>query len=131
MPVAHRRHAGRLSLAATVVALAVALSACGGRSTSATPALAASPTAVPPLKIVTPTPAGAAPAATAPPAQPAAPAPATVAASGGYVVQSGDTLYGIAARFGVSQETLMQANGISDPTQIHVGQQLVIPGKTP
>lgn len=53
---------------------------------------------------------------------PASPNPDT------YVVQSGDTLFSIARRFGVTQRALMQANGISDPTFIWAGQQLRILG---
>jgi len=45
-----------------------------------------------------------------------------------YIVQSGDTLSSIAARFGVSIDDLMSANGIADPNLLSAGQQLVIPG---
>jgi len=45
-----------------------------------------------------------------------------------YVVQPGDTLSAIAARFNVSLSDLMGANNISDPNQLSAGQQLVIPG---
>jgi LysM repeat protein len=50
-----------------------------------------------------------------------------------YTVQEGDTLFDIALRFGVSLEALAKANGISDPTLIRPGQELVIPvpGTTP
>lgn len=48
--------------------------------------------------------------------------------SGEYVVQRGDTLFGIATRFGVSTADLAAANGISDPSRIYVGQRLVLPG---
>ena len=44
-----------------------------------------------------------------------------------YVVRQGDTLTGIAERFGVSLEVLMRANGLSDPDRILVGQSLTIP----
>jgi len=45
-----------------------------------------------------------------------------------YVVSPGDTLSAIAARHGVSASALAQANGISNPNRIYVGQNLVIPG---
>ncbi|MCS5707015.1 LysM peptidoglycan-binding domain-containing protein, partial [Synechococcus sp. FGCU-3] len=49
--------------------------------------------------------------------------------SGSYTVQSGDTIGEIAARYGVSETSLMQANGIKDPTLVQIGQRLVIPGR--
>ena len=45
-----------------------------------------------------------------------------------YLVQRGDTLGAIAARFGLTVEELATVNGISNPNLIVVGQQLVIPG---
>jgi D-alanyl-D-alanine carboxypeptidase len=45
-----------------------------------------------------------------------------------YVVQGGDTLGAIAARFGISLDVLMQANAITDPASLQVGQVLTIPG---
>ncbi len=44
------------------------------------------------------------------------------------VVQSGDSLSGIAAEYGVSVGSLVAANGIDDPDRVHPGQELVIPG---
>lgn len=44
------------------------------------------------------------------------------------VVREGDTLSDIAARHRVSLTRLMQANGISDPDLVVVGQRLTIPG---
>ncbi len=45
-----------------------------------------------------------------------------------YVVQPGDSLSSIAARFSVDLNELMSANGIVDANQLTAGQQLVIPG---
>jgi len=44
-----------------------------------------------------------------------------------YVVQSGDTLFLIATRFGLTVSEIALANGISNPDLIAVGQRLVIP----
>lgn len=44
-----------------------------------------------------------------------------------YVVQDGDTLSAIAARFQVSEDDLMAANGITDPNRLFAGQELRIP----
>ncbi len=45
-----------------------------------------------------------------------------------YVVQWGDTLSGIALRYGVTTRALMQANGLASARIIYAGQRLVIPG---
>ncbi len=58
--------------------------------------------------------------------------PGAVGPGGGtYTVQAGDTPYDIAQRFGVSVEELMEANEITDPASLAVGQKLVIPGQEP
>jgi LysM repeat protein len=44
-----------------------------------------------------------------------------------YVVQQGDSLYGIALEFDVSTEDLMRANSLVDPNFLVVGQELMIP----
>lgn len=44
-----------------------------------------------------------------------------------YTVQPGDTLYGIAQKFGVSWKAIAEANNIEDATALRVGQKLVIP----
>jgi hypothetical protein len=57
-------------------------------------------------------------------------APATAkpskAATRTYTVKSGDTLIGIAAKFGTTTKTIKQLNGITDST-LHIGQVLKIP----
>jgi murein DD-endopeptidase MepM/ murein hydrolase activator NlpD len=45
-----------------------------------------------------------------------------------YVVQPGDTLTAIAVRFGITLEELTDANEITNPNQVFVGDVLVIPG---
>jgi nucleoid-associated protein YgaU len=46
-----------------------------------------------------------------------------------YTVQSGDTLSGIGAKFGVSWQKIFEANRdkLDDPDQIYPGQELTIP----
>lgn len=57
-----------------------------------------------------------------------APVPPTVDVSGGdtYIVQAGDTLSGIAAKYGTSYQHLAAINGIDDPDRINIGQVLRI-----
>ena len=44
-----------------------------------------------------------------------------------YVVQPGDTLSGIAARFNVTVDDLVEANRIVNPDALEVGQEITIP----
>ena len=44
-----------------------------------------------------------------------------------HVVQAGENLYRIALRYGTTIQAIADANGIANPTQISVGQQLIIP----
>ena len=57
----------------------------------------------------------------------AAPEPAPSATT--YVVQSGDTLSGIATTFGITVDELAAANGLIDVDSITQGDELVIPVK--
>ena len=50
------------------------------------------------------------------------------AGGGNYVVQRGDTLYSIARRHGTTVANLSALNGISDPSQLEVGQRLRVGG---
>jgi LysM repeat protein len=60
------------------------------------------------------------------PARAAAPA---VTRSASYVIKSGDTLSGIAARHGVKLADILSANRLKVTSTIFPGQKLVIPGK--
>ena len=63
------------------------------------------------------------PASASPLKQDPTPTPETTT----YVVQTGDTLFAIAEAFGIPVDLLAQANGISDPSVISIGQTLIIP----
>jgi len=47
-----------------------------------------------------------------------------------HVVQSGENLFRIALRYGTTVQAISSANGIANPSQISVGQQLIIPDAT-
>ena len=47
-----------------------------------------------------------------------------------YTVVSGDTLSGIASRYGTTYQKLAEINNIADPNKIYVGQVLKVPKKT-
>ena len=47
-----------------------------------------------------------------------------------YTVKAGDTLSGIAAKYGTTYQTLAAYNGISNPNKISVGQKIKIPGSS-
>jgi len=95
--------------------------------------LAALYTPAPPVVLIA-TPTAAAPSA--PPAntpianQPAATPDSAAPGSGSevYVVQAGDSLLGIALNFGLTIEALMEANNLTNPDFVFVGQRLNIPG---
>jgi LysM repeat protein len=57
----------------------------------------------------------------------ASPQETSAAASIGYVVKRGDTLSGIASRFGISLSSLLRANGIRNADKVRIGQRLVVP----
>jgi len=119
-----RLPAGWLGLAlAMAVLIAVA---CGAEQTAPTPtsrpstAVVVLPSSTPPSTPsalpVSPTPSE----ATATPTPTASPATT-------YEVQAGDTVFSIARRFGTTVEAIVAANSLADPSQIEVGQILVIP----
>lgn len=44
-----------------------------------------------------------------------------------YTVEAGDTLFAIAQRFGVTVQDIVNANSMSNPNNLSVGQELIIP----
>lgn len=44
-----------------------------------------------------------------------------------YVIKAGDTLLPIARQFGVTVEDIQNANGITDPRRLSIGQEIIIP----
>lgn len=48
-----------------------------------------------------------------------------------YTVQNGDTLFSIALKFDVSPNEIVAANTLTDPNNVFVGQELLIPGYQP
>lgn len=55
-------------------------------------------------------------------------APLTGATATAYVVGSGDTLYAIARRFGVSPQALAEANSMGVNESLAIGRRLILPG---
>ncbi len=48
-----------------------------------------------------------------------------------YIVQEGDIPVTIAEQFGITVQELLDANGITDPTSLQIGQELIIPSPSP
>ena len=68
------------------------------------------------------------PAATPTPSPTAAPTPTPAPAPLTYTIVAGDTLIGIAVRFGTTSDAIMAANGMTNPNALlRLGQELVIP----
>lgn len=109
-----------------LLALLLVTGCSGGvlnRGETASPVVDATPTIERPstMAIVTPTPA-------VPPVQPTGTGAAVPAENPAtYVVADGDSLYAIALRFRVDLNALIELNGLSDPNDITVGQELKIP----
>jgi LysM repeat protein len=135
---------GRLGQAGLVVLvgaafgiLILARSASGpGDTAAASPASGppVSPPASPSPSVMapSPTPSERAPSPTpsvaaSPSGSPTSASPTPGASFRTYRVQAGDTLSAIAARFGTTVKAIADLNGISNPSQIRIGQILRIP----
>ncbi|WP_375452067.1 peptidoglycan DD-metalloendopeptidase family protein [uncultured Devosia sp.] len=72
------------------------------------------------------------PAALGAPAQVGMPAPQQVAIPANaytHTIAGGESLYTIARRYDVTTQAIVQANGMSSPDRIVVGQRVIIPGR--
>jgi len=124
--------ASKLSIGQTVK-LPATSDAAGAASTPAPaptkePATSAAATATEPPATAAAAPATAAAApATATPAPAETSTPASLGQT--YVVQDGDIPVKIAEKFGVTVEELLAANPSIDPTNLHIGDVLIIPPK--
>jgi LysM repeat protein len=111
-----------LIISLALATLVILLTACGQIITYPTPTPVPTPTAgltasptVPP----TPTPAPLTPLPSATPT--ITPTPII------YLVESGDNLLSIAAKYGTTAEAIQEANGVLDPRRLLIGQALLIP----
>jgi len=95
-------------------ALALSFAACGGSSTGGAPDLSHVATATLPAELPEPLVLGAG-------------APLRPSGGSTYTIQSGDTLSGIADRFGVSLEDLLAANPGVDPRALVSGDTIQLP----
>jgi LysM repeat protein len=109
-------------MACLALLIVVLLTGCGPQITRPTPT---SPPPTAPVSLATVTPrATFTPAPSTPiPTDSPTPTPTPIL----YVLQQGDSLWSVAWQYGVSVEALQEANGISDPRTLQIGQVLVIP----
>ena len=134
------RRAGQFGLGGLMVVAFAAVAVARFATPSPQPASAVdptatpAPTATPTARLATPSPgptSSPTPTPTSTAAPTAVPTPTPVPTTGPtpltYVVRSGDTLIAIAGRFGTSVRSIMDLNGISDPSRLRIGQVLQIP----
>ena len=104
-----------------VFGLVLGVSGCGyivGLKTP-TPVLTVSPTTAALVRRATATPKPATPI----PTPTFTPSPTPII----HVIQKGDTLLGIANKYGITVEALQETNGIVDPRRLQLGQELIVP----
>ena len=67
------------------------------------------------------------------PTSPAPTATSTPVADLRYTIKAGDTIIGIAQRFGISADTLLEANALTerDASNLQIGREIVLPGIKP
>ena len=111
----------KLSGGSSPAGVASASSSPGASAQASSPAGSARPSSV-----ATVAPSGSA-AGSGDPGGSASPGPTAQPASKTYKVKSGDTLIGIAAKFGTTPKALAKLNGITNTANLKVGQVLRIP----
>jgi LysM repeat protein len=121
-----------LAFAAIVLAKLTSGSSAAGNDRSPLPGAAGAPASTSPHGSDDPTASAATDPTPAPPASggtdpSAGPEATTAPATRSYKVKGGDTLVGIAAKFGTTPKAITNLNGISDPSSLKIGQVLKIP----
>lgn len=118
-------------LLSAMVVIATVVAACGGDEEEPTPGVVSPPAAATPAPTATPFATVPEPVVVTGQGIPGTGLPGSEEAML-YTVESGDTISGIAERFGVSADVIRSANEIEDD-QIFIGQELTIPrsGGTP
>jgi LysM repeat protein len=133
--VARDRPAGQLALAALMVVAfaAIALARVSGVGEGGVAASAPSPSSHASIVAVAPSPTPAPTPEPTPSVAPpsAAPDPSPTPELRTYKVKRGDTLIGIAARFGTTVKALIKLNDIDNPARIPIGAVLNIPPEAP
>jgi LysM repeat protein len=136
LPAARDRPAGQLALGALMLVAFAAIAfarlsgvGAGGLAAGAgSPSPLATRAAALPTPTPTPVPTAAPSAATSPVLTPA---PNPTQPTRTYKVKRGDTLIGIAARFGTTAPVLIDLNNIKNPARLAVGARLKLPPETP
>ena len=104
-----------------VILLVLALTGCSVGLPGAAPTLTPEPRVIPTVLLPPPE-------TLTPMVSPAALAtPATIT----HIVETGDTLYHLALKYGTTIEAIVGANKLTDPDRLQIGQKLVIPLPTP
>lgn len=120
--MSRRSFSSRAVIASGAAALAFAATGCGGADLAA----------IPTPKTVHVEPAGGAPsepvaAGPVPTTTTLPPTTTSLPGSVHYEVAAGDTLYGIASRFGTTVDVLLKLNPLTDANRLLAGQDLIVP----